>query len=157
MSDGHNCADSLMFVLWEALAGHSQNATFLDDEALGIVGILDELSAEEASSKVAGYSVATHARHLLHSFLAYTQAISCDEPDAISEKWPEWENLKVNAEEWLQLRNELRKNAASLLGMLKQKSDYAGRERDFALGSLAHTAFHLGVIQVKYDLLKNSK
>lgn len=77
--------------------------------------------------------------------------------DAISEEWPEWENFKVNAEEWIQLRNELRKNAASLLGMLKQKSDYAGRERDFALGSLAHTAFHLGVIQVKYDLLKNSK
>lgn len=157
MAELEDFSVSLVFALQEALEGHSAGAVFLDDGDPGLLDMLDALSAAEASADAAGYPVATHARHVLHSMEAYRLAVTLDDASYIADNWPEWEALRVNTEEWEAMRLSLRQSAAALLQSLRGKSGYSGRQRDFSAAALAHTAFHLGTIQIKYELLKNIK
>lgn len=147
----------LAFVLEEVFNGHKTDAVFLDDASLGILDMLEGLTPEEASAPVAGASVAAHARHVSHSLMAYLLAVKEEDPRHISDNWPEWTELAADAEEWRCIRRNLNERYAGLRDCFAAaEKDFKGERLRFALGGLAHMAFHLGIIQVKYDVLKGN-
>lgn len=144
----------LAFVVEEVFMGHAHDATFLDDGDIALLGMLERLSAEEASRMVCGGNVASHARHVLFSVTAYHNAMKHGAPSFIADNWPEWNPCATNPEEWNTIRAELAFQVKDLLTLVKAQTDSAGQSYLLGLGALAHMAFHLGAIQSKYDVLK---
>jgi hypothetical protein len=144
----------VMFVMREIFHGQKNGGVFLDDGSDALLGLLDKLSASEASATEAGASVEAHARHVSFSLQAYSMALTQLEPRYIERDWPEWRNTQVTEPEWRETRAGLKQNLASLLEALRETRGGDAPQLALALGALAHMAFHLGAIQVKYDLLK---
>ena len=144
---------NLAFVMEEVFSGHALGCTFLDDGELAVTGMLAEVSALEASRPVAGSSLAAQAGHLLFSVNAYIRAVQTGEEAYIVENWPEWEDAPVDEGQWKEMLADLNESVDGLLACLRGQS-VAGLSR-LALGALAHMAFHLGAVRVKYDALKH--
>ena len=103
---------SIITLLMEAYPGPPEpNATwFIDNEPdSGILGILRDVTAQEASKSVdgtgnSGTTIASHAEHLHWSLANMNRAMSGGEFGNWSESW----NLNdTNPAEWDCLRNEL--------------------------------------------------
>lgn len=148
--------EQLAFAMEEVFLGHEIDAIFLDDKATALLGMLEQLTAAEASYAVCGSSVVSHVRHVLFSVSAYRDAIRQDDPDFIANGWPEWDETEVTHEEWQGMMAELPLRIAAFLKFLQVRTEAGDRRYLSALGALGHMAFHLGAIQVKYDMLKAS-
>jgi hypothetical protein len=148
-----NLINSIITLLTEAYAGPpNPNATwFIDNEPdSGILGLLDTVSAAEASISVdgsgnPGTSIAAHAEHL-HWSLHNMNIAMHGEPFG---NWKEsWNLQNADPQEWDRLRSELRREFEQLLENLRQQTDLP--DNDYLTGGLAllpHAAYHLGNIR----------
>lgn len=143
-------------VIGECFDGAQDRGAFLNPGEGGLLALLGGLSAGQASTPVAGASVATHALHLSFSLNAFTDWII-----GIRDKTYDWESSwsknTVDEQEWSALLDHLAGQAETLGKAIVRHAPVDTEAAWGAAGVLAHTAFHLGAIQVKADvLLKNN-
>lgn len=123
---------------------------FLSPSSPGILTLTGNLTAGEASKPAAGAPIATHAKHLSWSLDLFLDGVRQGKhPDELD--WDgDWDDSPVTEDEWLALQAYMLKQIACLGALFAA----GGKGAYSAIGALAHTAYHLGAIQVKYDVIK---
>lgn len=148
---------SIIVLLTEAYTGPPDPSStwWIDNEPdSGILGVLNRVSAQQASTSVdasdaSGSTIASNAEHLRWS-LAQANAALRGEP--YEGKWSEsWNLLHLDSAGWDRLRGELRREFETLVQALQRQTELQG---DYLLGVMAlvpHAAFHLGLIRQMID------
>jgi hypothetical protein len=140
-------------LLTEAYAGPPDPSStwFIDNEAnSGILGMLDTVSAAEASTPVNGVSepgatIAANAEHLRWSLANANYALRGQEYQG---NWKEsWRLQTADEHAWNELRAQLRQEFETLRTAIQQQSDLPGPYLLGVLGLIPHAAFHLGIIR----------
>lgn len=153
--------NSLTELLTEAYDGPPDPTStwFIDNEPnSGILGILDTVSAEEASKSVhkdgeRGSTIAANAEHLRWS-LANSNAALRGEP--FQAKWSEsWELLSADQVEWDRLRKALRSEFETLREMIKKQTEFPGEYLNGVMALLPHAAYHLGTIRQMVERVRS--
>jgi hypothetical protein len=144
--------ESIVTLLTEAYPGPPDPSItwFIDNEPdSGILGILRDVTAEEASRSVdgtgnPGTTIASHAEHLHWSLANMNRAMSGGEFGSWSESW----NLKeADAAEWDRLRGELQREFEILCVGLRSQTEIDPQYLTGGLALVAHAAYHLGNIR----------
>jgi hypothetical protein len=120
----------------------------------GFIGLLQTIKAEEASRKIAGTSIASHAHHVRFSLKESAAFIrgSHEEVD-----WKEsWSVASVNEAEWSKMRDDIQKAYQDLREAIGSKGASTTQAFGGAVGLVAHTAFHLGAVRQKVALLRQT-
>ncbi|OIQ48914.1 hypothetical protein BerOc1_03669 [Pseudodesulfovibrio hydrargyri] len=145
---------AVLGVVGECFDGAQDRGAFLVPGQGGLLALLDGLSASQASTPVAGESIATHALHLAFSLDAFTDWI-----EGTRDKEYDWESSwtvsTVNEREWLAVRRRMADQAGRLREVIERRAPVDPEAAWSAAGVLAHTAYHLGAVQVKADVLSN--
>jgi hypothetical protein len=145
--------ESIVTLLTEAYAGppNPKETWFIDNEPdAGILGILANVSAEEASTSVdgsgqSGTTIAANVEHLRWS-LANVNATLRGE--AYNANWGEsWQRSSASPDEWDRLRQSLRSEYETLRAALLQQQDLPGVYLNGTLALIPHAAYHLGSIR----------
>jgi hypothetical protein len=145
--------NSVVYLLTEAYAGPPDPSStwFIDNEPdSGILGIVTNVSAAEASTSVdgsgeSGTTIAANVEHLRWSLSMMNAAIR---GQTFEGKWEEsWRLLKVDDASWDVLRNELRAEFETLRQGLQAQIDLPGEYLTGTLALLPHAAYHLGTIR----------
>jgi hypothetical protein len=145
--------NAIMDVLRESFHGAGDHGAFLDPGPNGLLAILKSLSAEEASLPIAGASIATHAIHIAFSLDVFNEWIQGIRDTEHS--WDKsWEKHEVSTAEWDCLLSQIDRQFLQLERTILQYDEYDAEAVWGSIGTLAHTAFHLGIIQVKADELR---
>lgn len=112
----------------------------------GVHGLLDTLSADQASHPLWGSSVAAHAEHLRWAIRLVNDYFGGKQPGA---DWSEsWLVRTVDEAAWHALRQALRQEGAALLANIADKHHWTDEFAvNGALASLGHTAYHLGALR----------
>ncbi|WP_421903993.1 hypothetical protein [Maridesulfovibrio sp.] len=140
-------------IICECFTGASQNGAFLEPGPTGLLDLLRSLSSENASTPAAGTSVATHALHVEFALNAFIEWINGERD--IEYDWNKsWAKSEVTEKEWQELIQKLDEGFKQLKEAITHKSAYDQKAAWGAAGVLAHTAYHLGAIQVKVDVLR---
>ncbi|KIL48441.1 hypothetical protein [Jeotgalibacillus campisalis] len=111
----------------------------------GVLGLLESISAQKASQDINGTNLAAHTDHVRYYVWGTNEILTGNENPKM--QWEEsWKIENVSDEEWRDLQEELRTEYKKLLeGVDRMKSiDIHTNE---VLGSLAHTAYHLGAMK----------
>ena len=144
--------ESIITLLTEAYPGPPDHAAtwFIDNEPdSGILGILRDVTADEASKSVdgsgaAGSTIISHVAHLHWSLANMNRVMS----GGAFGKWSEsWDPNAADATAWDQLRGELRKEYELLCAGLRNQTEMDPRYLTGGLALAAHAAYHLGVIR----------
>jgi hypothetical protein len=144
--------NSIVELLTEAYDGPpNPSATwFIDNEPnSGILGILDGVTAEEASTSVdgsgqTGSTIAANAEHLRWSLAMMNAAIRGENLG----DWKEsWRLLYADRVEWDRLRASLRAEFETLREALKSQTELPEQYLSGVLALLPHAAYHLGTIR----------
>lgn len=155
--------NSVVILLTEAYAGPPDPSTtwFIDNEAnSGILGALEGVSATEASRSVdgsgqAGSTIAANAEHLRWSLAQFNAAIR---GGAYEGRWAEsWQVIGLDEQEWNKLRRELRSEFETLCELLKRQEALPEEYITGTLASVAHAAFHLGLIRQMIARVQQAK
>jgi len=148
--------NELLYALDECFDGEGKDGGFfLEPADPGLFFMLDALTAEEASSLIAGMSIANHVYHLIFSLDVFIKRANGDK-NFLEVDWnTSWREHPLNEAEWAHLKKELvciREEAASTA----RDCNASGNDSHLRLviGLLTHTVFHLGIIRVKFDELK---
>ena len=146
----HDIARSLADLFAEITTGAPKDGTFIvNPNDLGLIGSLGKLSATEASRSVHdGATIAAHAAHIAYGLsLMNRWATEGGNPFADA-KWNEaWQITTVDEQRWQQIRADLEKQVLRWLDVLEQPREVIPIELSGMLGSVAHTAYHLGAIR----------
>jgi len=145
----------LLYALNECFDGaDSHEGIFLEPDDPGLFLMLDVLGAEEASSPIAGMSIANHVYHLLFALDVFIKRVNGDK-NFLNVDWgASWKERPLNEAEWARMKKEL----ACILeeAVFAARNDNAGQggydmHLRLVMGLLTHTVFHLGIIRVKFD------
>lgn len=153
ISDGKAVIAQLLAVLRECVRGAGNPGAFLEEGPHGLFQLLEGLSASEASRPAAGSSIARHALHVafsLDAFIEWIEGVRGKEYDWAAS----WLRGEVTEEEWRALRRRLEAQHARLEEAAAEQAPRNPEAAWGAAGALAHTAYHLGMIQVKADVLR---
>jgi hypothetical protein len=150
--------EELLYTLDECFDGEGKNGgIFLEADDPGLFSILRALSAEEASKAVAGMSIANHVYHLIFALNVFIKRINGDR-NAMCIDWSaSWREDLMNEAEWVLLKEELadiRKKTVALARDANLYEACGANDLRLILGLLTHTVFHLGIIRVKFDMIK---
>lgn len=145
--------NAILNVLRECFYGAGDKGAFLDPGPNGLFALLKSLSAQEASLPVAGASIATHALHVAFSLDVFAQWIQGVR--GVTYDWDtSWEKNEVSETEWNELLCKMEGQCLDLEQAIMQQAASDVEAMWGAAGALAHTAYHLGIIQVKIDALR---
>jgi hypothetical protein len=149
--------EELLYALTECFEGEGRDGgIFLESDDPGLFFILRALNAEEVSRPTAGMSIANHVYHLIFALNVFIKRIYGDE-NAISVDWrTSWRERRLDEAEWTRLKeelNDLREKAVSL-AYTNVNGSCNDRDLRLIIGLLAHTVFHLGIIRVKFDVIR---
>jgi hypothetical protein len=127
----------------------SGDAFVLNSGDIGLLRSLDRLSAAEASRSVnGGATIAAHAQHLRYGLsLMNRWAAEGGNPFADATWDAAWKVAAVSDPEWQEIRDALRGEAARWLEVLRAGREVSEIELCGMIGSVAHTAYHLGAIR----------
>lgn len=137
---------SLLYLLHETFEGspEGQPSAYLD-RGTGVFSTLEKLSAEQVSREVNSTTIAAHTEHAkfyldrLCEFIGgRTEPINWEQSWLIDD---------VNEDEWVLLRDGMRKSYEGILRCLANVSEWNEDRTGMAMGILAHTAYHLGAIR----------
>lgn len=127
----------------------SKDTYMLNRGDIGLLGSLERISAEMASSKHAGGgSIAAHAEHLRYGFSLVNQWAS-----GVKDPWKDadwthaWKKSSVTEGEWRALRDALREEAEHWHRELGVEREISERAAHWVGGTVTHTAYHLGAIR----------
>jgi hypothetical protein len=152
--------NSVVELLTEAYEG-SQNSSstwFIDNEPdSGILGLLANVSAEEASTSVdgsreTGSTIVSHTEHLRWS-LGMMNAAMRGEP--LGEWRESWRLVTANNEEWERLRISVRAELDTLRRALKSQTELPEEYITGTLALLPHAAYHLGTIRQMIERVRS--
>ena len=158
--DTSTLIDSIIVLLTEAYDGppDPHGTWWIDNEAnSGILGLLERVSAVEASTSVdgsgdRGTTIAANAEHLHWSLVNANSILRGSE---FQGKWSEsWDVLDADQANWDCLRQELRNEYNQLIELIKKQTSMEG---EYLLGTLAlvpHAAFHLGLMRQMVERVK---
>jgi len=141
----------------ECYIGADEDGYFLEPEDPGLFNLMISLGHEEASRPIAGKSIANHVYHLVFATNIFIRRLLGDE-GACKVDWnASWRERPLSYIEWDALKQELLAVRRNEISVIHEHCDIYDREymKNFA-GHFAHTAFHYGVIRVKFDELKKS-
>jgi hypothetical protein len=115
----------------------------------GLLSALDGLSAADASQSVTGgATVAAHAQHVRYGLsLMNRWAREGGNPFADATWDAAWKISAVSDGEWADIRAGLRLETGLWKDALGKPRDASGVELRGLIGSVAHTAYHLGAIR----------
>jgi hypothetical protein len=145
--------NSVVSLLTEAYDGppNPSETWFIDnDPNSGILGILDGISASEASfsvdgSEQSGSTIAANAEHLRWSLANANAALR---GETYQQNWREsWNLLHADEAEWERLRRALRGEFEALRQTIKQQTELQGEYLTGVLALIPHAAYHLGTIR----------
>ena len=144
---------AVVVLLTEAYAGppNPSSTWFIDNEPdSGILGVLKQVSAEEASRPVdgegkPGSTIAANAEHLRWSLSRANAYLRGEVPEG---RWQEsWQLIRADPAHWDKLRADLRSEYETLRAAILRQDDL---QDEYLLGVLAlipHAAYHLGTIR----------
>jgi len=144
---------AIVTILRESFHGVDDHGAFLSLGPNGLLDLLRGLSAEEASIPISGDSIATHALHVSFSLDVYNEWIR-GVRDAEYDWDKSWEKHAVNSDEWDELLSRIDRQYTELEHVIREHEGQDCEAVWGSIGALAHTAFHLGIIQVKFDELR---
>lgn len=153
--------NSFVELLTEAYDGPPDPSStwFIDNEPnSGILGILEGVSAEEASKSVheegeRGSTIAANAEHLRWSLTNFNAAMR-GEP--YSTKWSEsWDLLHTDQAKWDRLRSDLRMEYEALRAGLRDRDQIPEEYFIEVLAILPHAAYHLGTIKQMIERVRS--
>jgi hypothetical protein len=125
------------------------------DRGTSLLETLETISAEQASVPVPaqGESIAAHVNHICYYLDVLEGCIQRKTTDSID--WQaSWELEAVTAEEWKVLKMRLKETYHRVLVTMNRLDAWEGEDDIGAsLAILAHTACHLGMIQLALRLI----
>ncbi len=138
--------ESAAFLLRETFEGSpaGQGSAYLDN-GVGFFNTVDGLSAEAASGRFWGTTVAAQTEHSKF----YLDRI-CEFLNGRTEKvnWDDsWLIESVNDDEWAALRSSFRQSYENTLRCVAAIDKWDEPRVGMAIGLIAHTAYHLGAIR----------
>lgn len=144
-----NVLHALTTLMREVLEGPpGRDAYMLNGGDRGLFGSLDALSASAASTiGQTGSSIAAHADHIQYGFSLMNRWSQGENPFATADWSASWRKTSVTDEEWATRRRELRDEATRWKDTLGKPRDVDDVELAGVIGSIAHTAYHLGAIR----------
>ena len=150
----------LLYALDECFDGEgADGGIFLEPDDPGLVFILNALDAEEASKPIAGTSIANHVYHLLFALDVFIKRAE-ESKNVLNVDWrASWQERPLDKAEWARMQNELAGLRGEAISAARiHNTRKAGYDNHLRLitGLLTHTVFHLGIIRVKFDMLKRS-
>ncbi len=118
----------------------------------GIFGTLEMLSAEEASIPIQGTTIAAHTDHTRYYLWMANTYLKGEKPNL---NWGEsWKITSVDQITWQQFKEELKLEYKALLEKIELIDLPDEQTANGILGSLAHSAYHLGAIRQMVKVIK---
>lgn len=145
--------EAIVVLLTEAYEGPPDpSATwFIDNEPnSGILGVLENVSAVQASASVdgsgkPGSTIASNVEHLRWSV---ANANAAFRGAAYNPNWSEsWLLTDADEDRWNRLRQDLRAEFETLREIISRQEDLKGEYLLGVVAMIPHAAFHLGVIR----------
>jgi hypothetical protein len=119
-------------------------SSYIDKNA-GLFATLVGVTAEDASRDFHGTTIAAQTEHA-----KFFLDLLCEYMDGNTERanWEaSWLIETVNETEWDALRNSVKESYENTLRCLAAIDDWSEMRASFAMGIVAHTAYHLGSIR----------
>jgi hypothetical protein len=151
----NDAINQLLAVLDECFIPVDRTWTYFTDNKpdAGFIGLLSKLSAADASRKIAGNSIASHAHHVRFSLI---EAASWIRGDHSQRDWAEsWNVNEVDNEVWSRIRQEIFEAYKDLREAIGSHAFSDVEAFGGAAGVVAHMSFHLGAIRQKAALLSD--
>jgi hypothetical protein len=151
---------ALTTLLNEVLHGPpGREAYMLNGGDRGLLGSLEMISAADASATGPnGSSIAAHTDHLRYGFSLMNRWAQGEKNPFASADWgASWRRTAVNDDEWNARRRELRDEALRWKDGLNVTRDINDVELAGVIGSIAHTAYHLGAIRQMQPALRGPR
>jgi hypothetical protein len=140
-----NFMKGVLYLLHETFEGSPAQGSAYLDRGVGLFNTLDNISAEQASHEVNSMTIAAQTEHLKF----YLDRL-CEFINGQTEKvnWEEsWLIEDVNRDEWIALRDGLKKSYQGVLQCLANVTEWNEERIGEAMAMLAHTAYHFGAIR----------
>lgn len=140
---------SLTSLFSELVFGAPESFAFvLNRGDRGLLASLDELTADAASSSLAGGgSIAAHVRHLAYGLSLMNRWAAGENPFNDADWSAAWAQNRVASKEWDTLRSALREECTKWHENLGVARSIKGPALDGVIGSIVHLAYHLGAIR----------
>ena len=120
---------------------------FLDHGRAGILGTLDGISAQAASSALVpgNETIASHSGHILFILNLAAAYERGENPKA---DWlGSWSNKEVSQEQWVELRARIKAAYEDFIGSVRARQEWAEDSVAGVMIVLTHCAYHLGEIR----------
>lgn len=133
----------------EALDGTAPDAAFfLNRGDKGLLPSLDQLTAKQASARrKGGTSVAAHVDHLRYGLSLLNRWARGENPWSDADWTASWERVKVNDQQWADLRKALRAEAESWKKAINERGHWDEGSIAEVTASVIHLAYHLSAIR----------
>lgn len=139
--------ESFKALLMETFDGPGRNGSWYTESkpGSGIFGTIEKLSAEEASILVQSTTIAAHIDHTRYYLWMANTYMNGDKPEL---DWSEsWKISSVDENTWSRFKIELQNEYTTLLENINSLTSLDEQSLNGILGSLAHSAYHLGAIR----------
>lgn len=136
-------------LLSEVLEGTAEDGFVLNPGDTGLLGQLDTIDAIQASAKPTGRSsIAANTDHVLYGLTLLNRWAAGEENPFATADWDaSWKRTVVTDAQWRILRDSLREQAKMWQQALAARSQWDEVSAAGALGSVVHSAYHLGAIR----------
>jgi hypothetical protein len=126
-----------------------RSPVILNSGDTGLLRSLEILSAADASRSVNdGATIAAHAQHLAYGLSLMNRWASTGSDAFANPKWDEaWRVSGVDDRQWSAIRMDLTDQAHRWLQVLGSPREVTSLELAGLIGSIAHTAYHVGAIR----------
>lgn len=151
MSSNDLFRPALVTILAEIFDGPPGEFAFLLNPGdPGLIRQLESISAEQASKReVPGKTtIAAHVDHVHYGLTLLNRWAAGEENPFATAHWDaSWQRGQVTEESWKMLRDNLRSEATKWKKAVDSRTEWDEISAPGAIGSAAHTAYHLGAIR----------
>lgn len=128
----------------------------LDSGQAGVFGQIHTLDVQTVSQPVpdGGETIAAHCQHLLYAARFF---LAIERGERASPNWEQsWVPQVVNDDEWETLKYDLRNAYESIINRLQARRNWPTQAVGASMMLLAHTAYHVGVIDKMLTILTDA-
>jgi hypothetical protein len=148
-------ANNILVLLEETFS--NPQGYYLDQSSGGLMGTLDKITAEQASSSFKP-GMTTIAGHVFHSdfYLSNVVVQSLCGQEVGKLDWDQsWVLKTVDELEWNKLKQDLHETCQTVLELVKARETWDDQPITDAMVGLAHTAYHVGAIRQMVLMLED--